>query len=181
MSRAEITRIKLPEARRVKGDVKQSARIGRTKGMITRLLTRAPWKIQGALYISSQFCGGDTETKTLEYWQDDGWYVGRLQEIPGVFIFSQGETMEELKANIEDAYELMMEGKSWVYHQRESLCRRYLFCWGGAFSSMQMKEMSWCMCIAEKVRGNTSIGLMRIILTYENLILIIYRWAIRNK
>jgi len=57
-----------------------------------------------------EFCGGDTETKTLEYWQDDGWYVGRLQEIPGVF--SQGETMEELKANIEDAYELMMEGKS---------------------------------------------------------------------
>lgn len=43
-------------------------------------------------------------TFTLEYWQDDGWYVGKLQEIPG--IFSQGETMEELEANIEDAYEL---------------------------------------------------------------------------
>jgi hypothetical protein len=26
---------------------------------------------------------------TLEYWSDDGWYVGRLKEIPGVF--SQGK------------------------------------------------------------------------------------------
>ena len=26
---------------------------------------------------------------TLEYWLDDGWYVGKLKEIPG--IFSQGE------------------------------------------------------------------------------------------
>ena len=25
---------------------------------------------------------------TLEYWIDDGWYVGRLREVPGVF--SQG-------------------------------------------------------------------------------------------
>lgn len=31
---------------------------------------------------------------TLEYWEDDGWYVGRLVEIPGVV--SQGETMDEL-------------------------------------------------------------------------------------
>jgi hypothetical protein len=35
---------------------------------------------------------------TLEYWEDDGWYVGRLSEVPGVF--SQGETIEELKENI---------------------------------------------------------------------------------
>ena len=42
---------------------------------------------------------------TLEYWIDGGWYVGRLQEVPGVF--SQGETLEELEANIQDAYELM--------------------------------------------------------------------------
>ena len=47
---------------------------------------------------------------TLEYWIDEGWYVGRLKEIPGVF--SQGETLEELKENIIDAYNLMMsEGK----------------------------------------------------------------------
>jgi len=47
---------------------------------------------------------------TLEYWIDEGWYVGRLREIPGVF--SQGENLEELKENIIDAYKLVMnEGK----------------------------------------------------------------------
>jgi predicted RNase H-like HicB family nuclease len=46
-------------------------------------------------------------TFTLEYWQDDGWYVGRLKEVPGVF--SQGETMAELEDNIRDAYKMMME------------------------------------------------------------------------
>lgn len=44
---------------------------------------------------------------TLEYWLDEGWYVGKLKEIPGVF--SQGETLEELEENIRDAYKLMME------------------------------------------------------------------------
>jgi len=44
---------------------------------------------------------------TLEYWMDDGWYVGRLKEVPGVF--SQGETLEALQDNIRDAYHLMME------------------------------------------------------------------------
>ena len=44
---------------------------------------------------------------TLEYWLDDRWYVGRLREVPGVF--SQGETLEELKENIRDAYHLMIE------------------------------------------------------------------------
>ena len=43
----------------------------------------------------------------MEYWIDDGWYVGRLVEVPGVF--SQGENLEELEANIRDAYALMME------------------------------------------------------------------------
>lgn len=42
---------------------------------------------------------------TLEYWMDDDWYVGRLREVPGVF--SQGESLEELEVNIQDAYELM--------------------------------------------------------------------------
>jgi predicted RNase H-like HicB family nuclease len=45
---------------------------------------------------------------TLEYWFDDGWYVGRLKEVPGVF--SQGRTLEELKANIQDAHETMVGG-----------------------------------------------------------------------
>jgi predicted RNase H-like HicB family nuclease len=43
---------------------------------------------------------------TLEYWQDDGWFVGRLREVPGVF--SQGESLEELEENIEDAYRTVM-------------------------------------------------------------------------
>ena len=44
---------------------------------------------------------------TLEYWIDDGWYVGRLKEVPGVF--SQGESLAELEENIRDAYHLMIE------------------------------------------------------------------------
>jgi predicted RNase H-like HicB family nuclease len=51
-------------------------------------------------------------TFTLEYWQDEDWYVGQLREVPGVF--SQGETLTELEENIRDAYELVLEdvGKS---------------------------------------------------------------------
>jgi len=44
---------------------------------------------------------------TLEYWKDEDWYVGRLKDIPGVF--SQGESLEELESNIQEAYELMLE------------------------------------------------------------------------
>ena len=44
---------------------------------------------------------------TLEYWVDEGWYVGRLKEVPG--IFSQGESLEELEENIRDAYHLIIE------------------------------------------------------------------------
>jgi predicted RNase H-like HicB family nuclease len=43
---------------------------------------------------------------TLEFWQDSGFYVRRLLEVPGVF--SQGETLEELRENIQDAYDLMV-------------------------------------------------------------------------
>lgn len=43
---------------------------------------------------------------TLEHWQDGKWYVGRLVEVPGVF--SQGETLDELRENIQDAYDLMV-------------------------------------------------------------------------
>lgn len=46
-------------------------------------------------------------TFTLEYWPDEGGYVGRLREVPGVF--SQGETLEELEENIQDAYQLVLE------------------------------------------------------------------------
>jgi predicted RNase H-like HicB family nuclease len=44
---------------------------------------------------------------TLEYWADDGWYVGRLKEVPGVF--SQGASLQELEENIRDAYQLVLE------------------------------------------------------------------------
>jgi len=48
-----------------------------------------------------------SKTLTLEFWVDDGWFVGRLKEVPSVF--SQGETIEELEENIRDAYHLMLE------------------------------------------------------------------------
>lgn len=48
-----------------------------------------------------------TPRLTLEYWMDQGWYVGRIREVPGVF--SQGATLQELEENIRDAYRLMME------------------------------------------------------------------------
>ena len=56
---------------------------------------------------------------TLEYWQNDEWYVGRLAEVPGVF--SQGESLEELKENIADAYSLMIESEpSAVFPQKRN-------------------------------------------------------------
>jgi predicted RNase H-like HicB family nuclease len=45
----------------------------------------------------------------LEYWFDDGWRVGRLKKVPGVF--SQGETLQELEENIVEAYRLMVEAE----------------------------------------------------------------------
>ena len=47
-----------------------------------------------------------THAFTLEYWQDDEWFVGKLKEVPGVF--SQGKTLEKLEENVKDAYQLMM-------------------------------------------------------------------------
>jgi predicted RNase H-like HicB family nuclease len=44
---------------------------------------------------------------TLAYWTDDGWFVGRLKEMPAVM--SQGETLGKLQAMIRDAYQLMVE------------------------------------------------------------------------
>jgi predicted RNase H-like HicB family nuclease len=43
---------------------------------------------------------------TLEFWRDGDFYVGRLVEVPGVF--SQGESLDELRENIQDAYDLMV-------------------------------------------------------------------------
>ncbi|MEO0115209.1 MAG: type II toxin-antitoxin system HicB family antitoxin [candidate division WOR-3 bacterium] len=52
---------------------------------------------------------------TLEYWIDEGWYVGRLKEVPGVF--SQGETLEELEENIREVYKLMTEEETLPFAQ----------------------------------------------------------------
>jgi predicted RNase H-like HicB family nuclease len=49
---------------------------------------------------------------TLQYWTDEGWYVGKLKEVPG--IFSQGESLQELEENIRDAYQLMLEEEEQV-------------------------------------------------------------------
>jgi predicted RNase H-like HicB family nuclease len=46
-------------------------------------------------------------SSTLEYWEDEGGFVGRLREVPGVF--SQGEALAEVDENIRDAYELGLE------------------------------------------------------------------------
>ena len=51
---------------------------------------------------------------TVNYWMDDGWYVGMVKEIPGVF--SQGETLEELLENLQDAYKLVMEESASIPH-----------------------------------------------------------------
>jgi len=48
-----------------------------------------------------------TRTFTMQYWVDDGWYVGKLREVPGVF--SQAKTLRELKENIRDAFKLMLD------------------------------------------------------------------------
>jgi predicted RNase H-like HicB family nuclease len=49
---------------------------------------------------------------------DDGWYVGRLREVPGVF--SQGETLEELEENIREAYRLMLREQPSVRRRARS-------------------------------------------------------------
>ncbi|MBI4428456.1 MAG: type II toxin-antitoxin system HicB family antitoxin [Ignavibacteriales bacterium] len=49
-------------------------------------------------------------TFTLDYWKDGRWYVGKLQEVPGVF--SQGKSLSELEKNIREAYKLMLQENS---------------------------------------------------------------------
>jgi len=56
---------------------------------------------------------------TLEYWRDEDWFVGRLQEVPGVF--SQGETLEELEENIRDAYGMVLTDQALPSTPQETL------------------------------------------------------------
>ncbi len=55
---------------------------------------------------------------TLEYWRDEDWFVGRLQEVPGVF--SQGETLEELEDNIRDAYGMVLAAQEPPFAPQET-------------------------------------------------------------
>jgi len=59
----------------------------------------------------------------LEYWKDDGWLVGKLMKVSGVF--SQGETLKELQENIEDAYHEMLETKAALSHPTAQLAFTY--------------------------------------------------------
>lgn len=58
---------------------------------------------------------------TLEYWRDEDWFVGRLQEVPGVF--SQGETLDELEENIREAYSLVAAHQADPAVPRETHCK----------------------------------------------------------
>jgi len=64
-----------------------------------RLGSTRPWGEKGVISMLRYF--------TLEYWVDEGWYVGRLKEVPGVF--SQGKSLQELEESIRDAYLLVIE------------------------------------------------------------------------
>ena len=55
---------------------------------------------------------------TLEYWRDEDWFAGRLQEVPGVF--SQGETLEELEENIRDAYGVVLADQAPPFPPQET-------------------------------------------------------------
>ena len=44
---------------------------------------------------------------TLEYWEDNKYFVGRIKEVPGGF--SQGETLTKLAENVNDAYRMVIE------------------------------------------------------------------------
>jgi predicted RNase H-like HicB family nuclease len=74
-------------------------------------VTQAGWACPGrsghALESGSGKKNIMRRTFTLEYWQDEDWYVRQLRKVPGVF--SQGETLTELEENIRDAFELVLE------------------------------------------------------------------------
>ncbi len=53
------------------------------------------------------------------YWKGDKFWVGKLLEHPD--IMTQGETLEELEANIQDAYRLMTMDDVPAEHQIKEL------------------------------------------------------------
>ena len=48
------------------------------------------------------------ERKKYVYWQDDGMWLGYLEEYPDYM--TQGESMEELKENLRDVYKELGSG-----------------------------------------------------------------------
>lgn len=55
---------------------------------------------------------------TLEFWPDEGGFVGRLCEVPGVF--SQGENLSDLEANIRGAFEMLLEDEREIVPSRRT-------------------------------------------------------------
>ena len=55
---------------------------------------------------------------TLEYWEEEGWLIGQLREVPSVF--SQAKTLAELEANIKEVYQLLFADSSLPRNQVQS-------------------------------------------------------------
>ncbi len=49
------------------------------------------------------------ESKKYVYWEDQGMWIGYLEEYPDYM--SQGETLEELKENLKDIYRDLSSGE----------------------------------------------------------------------
>ena len=55
---------------------------------------------------------------TMVYWKGEQFWLGKLLEYPD--IMTQGETVEELEANLKDAYTLLiMDDVPEQYHTKE--------------------------------------------------------------
>jgi len=46
---------------------------------------------------------------TLVYWNDEGSYVGRIREMPG--IYSEAESLDKLVKNLQTAYQQIMKNQ----------------------------------------------------------------------
>jgi predicted RNase H-like HicB family nuclease len=43
---------------------------------------------------------------TVDIWRDEGWYLGKARELPGVF--TQGKSLKEVTENLADACKLLL-------------------------------------------------------------------------
>ena len=81
------------------------------------------------------------KTFTLDYWIDDGWYIGKLCELPG--IFSQRETFEELKLNIQDAFILMSQEGPSISGQNFAITPRRADAFKSPITKGTTRNMKW--------------------------------------